>query len=556
MLAYLSVRNFALVAELELEFNSGLTVITGESGAGKSILLGALGMVLGQRMSKALIRPGAEACEVSAEFNLENVPDAQALLRSRNLLDQDDEQRCIVRRRTTPDGRSRAWINSVPATVTDLRELCSSLVEIHGQFEQQQLMSPAVQLSWLDDYIANSELLAKVQTAFHSWRKAAQSHDALKQQQDRANERRDLLEFQLNELNAINLSENEFEQLSTRFKRISQTETILETIHECLQQLDEVGAPAVGQAKAALARLDDNNAELGSAGTLLEGVEVGLEESLGALRRYAESLTLDQESAKQVSARLDAVHEIARKHRVQGSELYATWQRLLRDREELETADTNLQQAEETKKAAQQEFLAHAKSLSEQRRAAAKPFSKDILRTLSEIGMKDSAFELAFHNAQSAHGLEGLEYLVSANSHYKPGPLKSIASGGELSRISLAILVVVAARSQLPCLILDEADIGVGGTTADDVGRMLRQLASHTQVICVTHAPQVAALGSTHFGVRKTQSQDICVECLSNKARIEEVARMVGGQTINTDSRNYAAVLLKAAQDTNNSPPS
>ena len=549
MLAYLTVRNFALVAELELEFTTGLTVITGESGAGKSILLNALGMVLGQRTSKSQIRPGADAFEVTAEFDLSGAPVARAYLASKDLIEKGDVNQCLVRRRATPDGRSRAWINAVQVNVGELRELCASLVEIHGQFEQQQLMSPTVQLRWLDDFVADSDLTDAVAKAFNSWREAENEFEALKNSLDSSVAHRQSLQFDVKELDDFDLAESEFEDLSVRFKRISQTESILQTLNSCLVSLDEVGTPAIGNARIAINSVDDTHSDLVSAQAMLEGAEVSLEEALVALRKYAETLSIDRDSAEQVVTRIDAVHDLARKHRVQAAQLYRKWQELKAELAQLETVDEDLSVADATRESSLDRYRKHARILSNKRREASKPFCDAVLSTLADIGMADCAFEIRFQDHESAYGLEQLEYLVSANSRYAPGPLKAIASGGELSRIGLAILVVVAARSQLPCLVLDEADIGVGGTTADDVGRMLRQLATHTQLICVTHAPQVAALGDAHLGVKKSDTQDIAVESLSNEFRIEEIARMVGGQEINEESRQYAAVLLKDAQE-------
>ena len=548
MLAYLTVRNFALVADLELHFVEGLTVITGESGAGKSILLDALGLVLGQRASAAQIRPNADECEVSAEFNLHNAPQSRRFLEQHEFLDEDDPERCIVRRVATVDGRSRAWVNGTAVNLRVLRELCTSMVATHDQFAQHQLLSENVQLAWFDDFVAHPQLSSSVETRYRDWRQAQRNLESAQQEYDTARDHNELLQFQVTEFDEFQLQEHEFEELSTRYKRLSQTQSILATLNQTLASLEESAGPNIGRARNDLGRIDDTAPELSTARELLDGVEVGIDECLRQLRAYSEVLTMDEDSLDEVTERLDRIHEMARKHRVPSAELYAKAQELQAELDATSATEHQLKQLKETVRVTQSEYDGCARKLSKLRSRASKPFVKDVLATLNEIGMSQARFEVKFTDTAGPSGLERIEFAVSANSRYEAGPLKTIASGGELSRISLAILVVVASNSKLPCLILDEADIGVGGTTADEVGRMLRRLSAHTQVVCVTHAPQVAALGDAHIRVRKTHEQDVAANDLTGDERVEEIARMVAGHRINAESRKYASVLLKEAQ--------
>ncbi|MCY4128396.1 MAG: DNA repair protein RecN [Gammaproteobacteria bacterium] len=551
MLAYLTVRNFALVANLELHFVDGLTVITGESGAGKSILLDALGLVLGQRASRSQIRPNSQECEVCAEFDLSNAPLSQQLLAANGLQDKDDANRCVVRRIASVDGRSRAWVNASPVSLGTLRELCSSMVAIHDQFAQQQLLGATTQLSWFDDFVAQPRLVETVKTSYREWRAHSDKYESERQRINEARERRELLQYQIEELDAFQLQEHEFEQLSTRYKRLNQTQSILAAVGQALDALEQNHNPGIGRTRSELDKVDDTSPELNSARELLDGVEVGIDESIRQLRVYSEALTTDEDSLDEVAARLDEIHDLARKHRVQSADLYTKAMELHEELNSLNEDENQLVKLRESVSTAREAYQACAKELTQLRTGSSKPFAASVIATLNEIGMRQAKFEVAFAKSEGETGLESVDFAVSANSRYDPGPLKAIASGGELSRISLAILVVVASNSKLPCLILDEADIGVGGTTADDVGRMLRRLAAHTQVVCVTHAPQVAALGDAHLRVLKTHEQDVAACELTGKDRVEEIARMVAGHRINEESRKYASVLLEEAQESN-----
>ena len=550
MLTHLTIRNFALVTELELQFESGLTVITGESGAGKSILLSALGLVLGERVQKSQIHQEASQCEVYAEFDLTGNSAAMEFLDSNELLDEAEPNTCLVRRTAAKSGRSRAWLNGNPVNLVSLRDFCGNQVGIHNQFEQRELMSTQIQLQWLDDYIADSKLVNTVSQTYRSWQELQTSLLERKTALVEANNRRELLEYQVDELDKFGIQENEFNQLSTRFKRLSKLQSILDSVRVIRSNLDEQGLPAVGRALVEIDRIEDSEDEIKASHELIESAQISLEEASHLVTRFVDKLTLDQESIEEVTSRLDAWHSLSRKHRVAATELQVQADSLREELKQIEQGDQLLEALERECREAENAYFRAAKQLSLTRKKASTLFARAVVDILGEIGMKDAEFQIEFTKSCSERGLEDINFLISANDQFAPAPLNKIASGGELSRISLAILVVVAARSNLPCLILDEADIGVGGTTADNVGRLLRRLSSHTQLLCVTHAPQVAALGNTHYQVIKSPREGVLVELLLNSDRIEELARMVGGHVVNAESRKYAAVLLKEAIET------
>ncbi len=546
VLRALTVRDFALVQSLDIAFADGLTVITGESGAGKSILLGALGLVLGERAASDTVRPGAPRADVTAEFDLTGYPASRRLLEEQALADPDASGRCLVRRVVGADGRSRAFINGSPVTLQVLRGLCGELIDIHGQHENQRLTEPGVQLALLDDFGTDPGLRRTCRDSFRAWkraeREAAELEERLAQRSDRAS----LLNYQLEELDALGLAPGELEAVEAEHKRLSQAQDLRAVVSQCLEALEEDAT--VGRALRLLGALDDAHERLSAALGALRSMDDLMGDAVRDLRAYHESLELDPERLAELDGRLSAIHQLARKHRVaperlaeHAAALAEELQGISTDRSALET----LHAAVASQRAA---FLEHAGKLSEQRRRAAADFARAVSRCMNTLGIKGGALSLEFPPAESETGLENVEFHVKTNPRYPAGPLTRIASGGERARIGLAIQVVAAEKSAMPCLVLDEADVGVGGTTADVVGRLLRALADHTQVICVTHAPQVAALGHNHLRVRKDERQDTLIDPLAEDSRVEELARMLAGADITEKSREYARALLHEAQ--------
>lgn len=545
VLKALTIRDFALVARLEIAFDQGLTVITGESGAGKSILLGALGLVLGDRAAADAVRPGAERADVTAEFDLSGCPDSVNLLAAQDLTDTDQPTRCLVRRIVGADGRSRAFVNGTPATLQTLRELCAGLIDIHGQHEHARLLAREVQLSLLDDYGVTPSLLAECRTAYRQWQRADVSARELAAQIAARADRAALLEYQLGELEALGLAEGDYERIDASHRRLGQARALREATSAVIDLLTE-HAP-VGAALRRLDTLDDNHSRLEAARETLRAAADLVDDAVHDLRAYDDTLDVDPEVFADLDRQLVAILDLARKHRVHASELVRHAEGLQAELATQGSDRSELDHLRATASAERARFATLAERIRGERRAAASSFESAVGACMNTLGIRGGALHVQFSEAENESGIDTIEFFVTTNPKYPPGSLGRIASGGERARISLAIQVAAAARSALPCLVLDEADVGVGGTTADVVGRLLRALAEHTQVLCVTHAPQVAALGHHHLKVQKDAAQDTQIEPLPGDARIEELARMLAGADVNERARDYARTLLDDA---------
>lgn len=546
MLLNLSVRNFVLVKELEFSLGPGLTAITGESGAGKSILMDALSLVLGSRASRLATRPNSSQCEVVAEFE---APASTVAVMTANLWsDEENPKQCIVRRTVTSDGRSRAWINRTPVNIGSLRKLCSPLVEVHGQFTQQRLSDPAVQLEWLDDYGSDQRLVEKVASSYSDWQERSTKLEQLESKLENQRQRIELLTYQIEELDDLELAESEFETLTKQYKRISQANETKAIVAEALSTLADHIFEELVRVRKALESISDEDAHLQSVRTILNDTDVQVDESRMELERYLDSLNFDPQQLERVEFRLDRIHSAARKHRVQSNELFTHAERLRGELASLHADDTELRQLHKDVENLQTGFSKLASELHDTRMKNAPRFIASVRKILSQIALPNVALNVNFAKTENFRGRDAIEYMIATNEEFEPMPMRQIASGGEMARIALALMVVVAKKSQLPCLVLDEADIGVGGVTADTIGRMLRELSSHTQIICVTHAPQVAALADNHLRVTRDENDEISIDAIENENRVEEIARMVGGQKINEESREYARSLLNGAQ--------
>lgn len=545
VLKSLTIRDFALVPALDVTFDDGLTVVTGESGAGKSILLGALGLVLGDRAASDAVRPEAARADISAEFDLTAHPASRQLLESQSLTDPDQPNRALVRRVVGADGRSRAFVNGTPVTLQVLRSLSEDLVDIHGQDENQRITRNTVQLALLDDYGVDGALRRQCRDAYRDWRGALREAQELAERVARQDDRARLIGYQLDELEALALAPGELETVEGEHRRLSQAEALRSRVGECLTALEDESL--TGTVLRRLTGLNDDHPRLDSAVTLVRSAEELLSDAVRDLRAYDESLDMDPERLQRLEARLSAIHDTARRHRLAPEQL-APQVEALRAEQAAFSDDRSALHAAEARSAEQaSRYRELAGALSKQRRTAARQFEKAVSACMATLGIKGGKLKVEFAAAESETGLETVTFHVTTNPRYPAGPLQRIASGGERARIGLAIQVVAAEKSAMPCLVLDEADVGVGGTTADVVGRLLRDLAANTQVICVTHAPQVAALGHNHLRVSKTEQQDTCIEGLAVEHRVEELARMLAGADITDKSRDYARTLLSEA---------
>ncbi len=559
MLRRLQVRNFAIVDEVEVEFGPGMTVLTGETGAGKSILVDALGLVLGERGGAGLARSGSRRAELAAEFDVAHQPPVREWLAEQSL-DLNDE--CLIRRVIGDDGRSRAFINGNPVPLTSLKALGEMLVDIHGQHFHQSLGRPAVQRDLLDHYGGLTPQRDNVATAYEAWQSLAHRLAELEAAEvDRAS-RLDLLTFQSQELEALDLQPGEHDELRAERERFRNSAQLAESVTGALDALsenDEASVQALlaaaGHALDAAAAIDPR---LEPVRRFIEEAAIQAAEAADALRRYGDSLDSDPERRDRVEERLDAVREIARKHRVEPEALPALRERLLRQLEELANAEATGARLRKEAGAARQAFIAAAEVLSAARRKAASAFAAEVTEAMRGLGMPEGVFEIALARRQpeaaGAAGLDEIAYLISANAGQPPMPLSKVASGGELSRMSLAIQVIASDGSAIPTMVFDEVDAGVGGGVAEMVGRRLMALGESRQVLCVTHLPQVASLAGGHLRVVKLSDGKVtrtAVTRLTDGERVEEIARMLGGVRITRRTRDHAAEMLGSARRVN-----
>lgn len=553
MLTQLTVSNFATVESLDLEPGSGLTVITGETGSGKSVIIDALGLTLGERADSAQVRPGAERAEVQARFDLGDCPEARAWLAEQEL---DDGNDCLLRRTLRADGRSRAWINGSPMPLQSVRELGEHLIAIHSQHEHQALLKKDNQRALLDSYAGAGELTEQVRQAWKHWQAARQEHQETLADAREQNERQELLRFQLEELDALALGENELPELEAEQKRLANAEGLIRLCRQAVDLLydrdDATVNDLLGQISGWVQDAADQDTQLGDTLNTLESARLQAEAAAEDLRHYLDRLDLDPQRLQQVEDRLSEVYSLARKHRVHPDELAAHHQRLHQDAHKLEHFDEHLKALEQAEKQAEADYRKSAEALSRKRRHHARKLTGGVLEHFQALGMKGARLEVELSSARPGpDGLEQVEFLFTANPGQPLRALAKVASGGELSRVSLAIQVICAQTLTVPCLVFDEVDVGVGGGIAEIVGHLLRELGRHAQVLCITHQPQVAALGHRHWHVHKIQGDNSThtrIRELGEEQRVEEMARMLGGVEITDSTLNHAREMLEKGQ--------
>ena len=558
MLVHLAIRDFAVVAAAELEFGAGLTVISGETGAGKSLLVDALGFLSGMRADSGMVRHGADRAELSAVFDLADAPAAAEWLGAQEL---DDAGQCQLRRTLRADGGSRAWINGRPVTLAQLGELAGLLVEIHGQHEHQALMSRASQLDLLDAFAGNADLRAPVAADARRWSALQREREALSAQGDAAG-RGAWLRHQLEELEAESLAPADVERVFADHRRQAHAADLVAACDGAVARLggdggDEAPAPlarTLRQVRDLLARMAAHEPRLGEVDAMLDAASIQLDEALLALERIRSDLDLDPASLEGTERRMARLHDLSRKHRVAPDELHAVRATLAAELEALEGAGERLRRLDADIAGAAEAWRRAAEALGQSRLRAAHALGTATTALLGELGMGGGRFEVAVEPAggdrPDPQGAERVEFLVSANPGQPPRPLRKVASGGELSRISLAIEVAALGLDAVPTMVFDEVDSGIGGAVADIVGRKLRALGANRQVLCVTHLPQVAAQGHAHYRVSKRAPGEVthsAVERLGDKAREEELARMLGGVEIGSEARAAARRLLADA---------
>ena len=554
MLRHLHIRNLAIIDELSLDFAAGFSVLTGETGAGKSILIDALGLVIGTRADSALVRGGCDKAEVSAEFSLEDSPFAAAWLGERELSDGD---LCTIRRVVQAEGRTRAFVNGSLVTAADLRALGESLVEVFGQGESQTLLRADTQRSVLDDYGQHGEALAAVATAAAAVQRVEAQIDAVRAAQSRDPAQLDYLRFQLQELDALGLRDDELKALDSEHKTLANAGRLIEDGGNAQQLLyggDQCAYDQISAALAALHGLVPLHPDFAEIEALAISAQTQAQEAAETLRRLLEKLDLDPQRLAEVERRLAAVHDLARKHRVRADELTSRQAQLREELGGLEGAAERLDLLERERQAALEIYRKAARVLTQARSKAALGLARDVTARVRELGMPNASFipaiEPAGRERPSPQGEDLVRFDFSANPGQPPRALAKVASGGELSRVSLAIQVSLRQGEGAATMIFDEVDAGIGGATAEVVGRELRALGASRQVLCVTHLAQVAAQGQQHFGIHKEVSGGATytrVSGLDAGGRVGEVARMLGGKEMTGATQALAKDLLKRA---------
>ncbi|SIQ72253.1 DNA repair protein RecN [Marinobacterium stanieri] len=555
MLTQITIRNFAIVDALEVELDNGMTVISGETGAGKSIMLDALGLCLGNRADSDSLYKGADRAELTACFDIRELGSARLWLQEHEL--ECDPRECLMRRVITREGRSRSYINGRPVPLTLMREFGQFLVDIHGQHEHQRLLKKDHHRVLLDAFGGQGELSDQVRRHFHKWRRLHSEFRALTEVSEERNARVQLLSYQVEELDQLALQPGELEALEQEQQRLENADGLLSSGHQLLQLSSEGDdthcLSMLHHCLQLLGQLDAQDERLRQADEMLNSALIQVEEASREVRHFIDGIEINPERQQEVEERLSAIYDVARKHRLLPEELPAFHQSLQQELAGLTQSDEALVEMEAEVVHARDEYLGSAAELSLARQQAAETLGTRVDEQLHALGMPAAHFTACLtpldEERYNANGLEEVEFLISTNEGQPARALAKVASGGELSRISLAIQVITAQSSSTPTLVFDEVDVGIGGGIAEVVGRMLHALGKRVQILCVTHQPQVAAQGDQHLFVSKngkTTGKQTRVSRLSDKQRVEEVARMLGGVDITRTTLTHAQEMLSA----------
>jgi len=554
MLNALTIRNLAVVDGVDLELAGGMTALTGETGAGKSILVDALGLVLGDRTDNNMIRAGCERAEITAGFTVEDLPEAIAWLEEHEI-DHDNE--CLLRRILVRDGRSRAFVNGTPVSIAHLAALGEHLLDIHGQHAHQSLTRRAYQRELLVTYGGHLALVEQVGSTFHQLREIRARLMALRDASDERAARLDLLRFQLSELEALRPNPGEWSELEIEHRRLSNAEALRARCENVIGLLfdDEEGAEGrLSKASGTLDDLVEMDPALRETSAMVQSALINLQEAEPALRHYADGVEMDPERLSEIDERITRIHELARKFRVEPDRLNDKLDEMRLELSALDDTDAEIESLVAREQAILKDYRRLAADLGKRRRAAGSRLGREITAAMQELNMRGGSFSVQLEpvaeDEAGAHGMERPEFHVTANPGQPEQPLADVASGGELSRISLAIQVAAAECSRIPTLIFDEVDVGIGGGVAEIVGRLLRRIAASRQVLCVTHLPQVASQAHHHLSVEKKSaksSTSTLIHTLDEDSRIQEIARMLGGVNITKRTLEHAREMLAMA---------
>ena len=551
MLLQLNVKNLATLASVDLELTRGCIAVTGDTGAGKSLILDALELALGARADTGLVRAGTERAQIIAEFDIARLPSAKNWLRA-NELDQDDE--LVLRRTLNSEGRSKAYVNGTPISTSQLRELSEQLVLMHTQHANQKLLQPKHQLELLDEFADQGQGRTAFETAYHEWMSASSTLQTLKADASKADTERELLGFQVEELNTFNLKHGEFEQLDQEQRQLASGDTFIRVTEHSLALLsgDDTGG-IINHTERLLTdvnQIADGHSRLQNASILLDEAAIALGEARNEIQHARDQFDLDPERLLFVEDRLAQIFQLARKHRIEPEQLVQHHEGLKSRLEGIAEASDRIPRLES--EVAQLDAVAHqrATELTAIRLAAAEQLSQKVTTNFHGLGMEHGTLDIKLipNDTLKATGAETIQFFFQPNPGQQGGPLSKIASGGELSRVSLAIQVIAATRLATPTLVFDEVDVGIGGKTAAKVGKLLTELACNSQVLVVTHQPQVAGQADQHLHVQKQSDSDVTISkayLLDREQRIDEIARMLGGHFITDRTRSAAAELLR-----------
>ncbi|MDR1529521.1 MAG: DNA repair protein RecN [Burkholderiales bacterium] len=551
MLLWLSVRNFVLVESLEIEFEPGFTVLTGETGAGKSILLDAIGLLLGNRFESRQFRNNAERAELAAGFSILANARAYTWLTEHDFLDDNDPATLVLRRVQDTNNKNRVWINGRSATLAQLNALGATLIELHGQHEHQSLTRTPTQRQWLDAYAQNADLLASVSDAWRAWRSANESLAIAQRSQGERDAEKALLTQRHEDLSALAPQPDEWENLNIRQRQLNHADMLLATIEEgqtLLQDAEDAILSRLFHLSHKLRVAGTHEPSMESVAAQLDNAAIEIEEAARTLRDYARSVDLDPKSLASVENRLSALHEIARKYRTRPEDLPVFAQETLAALVRLEQS-VDIEALTRATLEAENHYREYATELTAARRRAAEKLQREVGTAMNELAMPGGRFKVLIAPAPrpESHGIDIIEFQISTHPGQMLAPLAKVASGGELSRISLALLTVLAQTGGVPTLVFDEIDTGIGGATGHTIGQRLRALGNNRQVLCVTHLPQVAACAHQHWRATKEGDRREVVsrvDLLNQNERIEEIARMLGGATVTTKTRAHAKELL------------
>jgi DNA repair protein RecN (Recombination protein N) len=549
MLRTLNIRDFVIVERLELEFAPGFTVLTGETGAGKSILIDALALVVGERADAIVVRQGAERADIAAEFDLKDVQGFTQWLAEHELTGEDDT--CLIRRVVDANGRSRAFVNGSPATLSQLREAGEFLVDIHGQHQHQSLLRSRAQRELLDAFGNLSDVADRTAALYRKWRERVEQREAGEANAAALDAEREQLQWQVKELDGLGYTAESWQALLAEHGRLTHAASLLEGAQHGLETLSEGDAASLTQLNDVIGRLQpllEHDASLREILDVLEPARIQIQEAVYGLRHYQQKLELDPQRLRETENRLDAVHAACRKYRTEPD---AIPELLARCRARLAELDTSADPAalQRLEDEARTSFDTEAKKLSAGRRKAAEKLAAEVTAAMQKLAMAGGVFEIHLERVDepTAHGMEQIEFRVAPHKSMAPQPIVKVASGGELSRLSLALQTVTSQFAQVPTLVFDEVDSGIGGRVAEVVGQMLKQLGRKHQVMCITHLPQVAACADQQWQVAKSATKAKVwseVTALDGTQRIDEIARMLGGMKITETTRRHAAELL------------